>query len=50
MAKKLTQAYVKRQIRYFRLQHKHTNNLENKLRYSKSIWFWENKLKEMRKH
>lgn len=53
MAHKLTKQYIKKQIKHFTLRHKQAKSLSDKLDYSKRIYFWETKLKElkdMRKH
>ena len=49
MAKKLTQTYIKKQISYFTKRHKNAKNLKSKLDYSRRIYFWENKLKSIKR-
>ena len=49
MTKKLTQTYIKKQISYFTKRHKNAKNLKSKLDYSRRIYFWENKLKTMKR-
>ena len=48
--KKLTKTYIKRQIKYFTKRHQQAKILTDKLDYSRRIYFWEIKLREMRKH
>ena len=47
MVHKLTKKHIKRQIKHFTLKHKKAKSLSAKLDYSKRIYFWETKLKEI---
>ena len=47
-AKKLTKAYIKKQIKYFTMRHNKVKDLKSKLDYSNRIYFWETKLKGLK--
>jgi len=48
MAIKLTKTYIKKQIKYFTARHNKVRDLKSKLDYSRRIYFWETKLRELK--